>query len=674
MDCTDYSFREVLAGCLTSDEFRETLMKALKVGCFCTPSFHSYRDVPRIYEYDSTGLNIESRVLKLWNWHFTLSMEVVRLPGVLPPRCPEKVPVVKDEKTGTFYRADCLLKQFCFEKLEKASSLNAEKAAEFNQLLRNLYTLSEEELGKHIKDYGITAPDTQNTLSIPFFVKWSVQTPICAPPFQFGPYMRPRYEQDKFEDLTRLFEENDCSFPVATCHIGQSFEEEISPSRGLVIRHEFSVAEIQHFVDPKDTTHGKFRAVAEVETFMFPREQQKYGQSAIKIVLDQAVSKGIVDNMTLAYYIGKAFLFLTCLGIDKDHLRFRQRFRSEMAPYAVDCWVAEIECSSGWIECVDIAYSPEYDSQARAVKSVVALMDNEKLTKTKEEEKSGLALIDNEKLTETTEEEEKNGVVLNDNEKLSETREEEDEIEFALHDNGTFIETIAAREPTVAPNEKELGHAFEGNQKIVIESLLAMSKEEALLMKDDLASEGESAFLVRTWGKTVTIKDNMVNISVKRTRERERVFRPSVIEPSFCIERIIHCLFEHSLYMRPSKAGDERVSVFRFPPLVAPIECAVFSMREKKPNHESARLIRRSLTDAGVSYRNFIAGNTTGKEYAEADELGVPFAIIVDSNVDVSIRDRDSGDKVRVSVGEAASVVKGLIDGHKTWSCICSSF
>ncbi|XP_030529303.1 glycine--tRNA ligase, mitochondrial 1-like isoform X2 [Rhodamnia argentea] len=615
MDCTDYSFREVLAGCLTSDEFRETLMKALKVGCFCTPSFHSYRDVPRIYEYDSTGLNIESRVLKLWNWHFTLSMEVVRLPGVLPPRCPEKVPVVKDEKTGTFYRADCLLKQFCFEKLEKASSLNAEKAAEFNQLLRNLYTLSEEELGKHIKDYGITAPDTQNTLSIPFFVKWSVQTPICAPPFQFGPYMRPRYEQDKFEDLTRLFEENDCSFPVATCHIGQSFEEEISPSRGLVIRHEFSVAEIQHFVDPKDTTHGKFRAVAEVETFMFPREQQKYGQSAIKIVLDQAVSKGIVDNMTLAYYIGKAFLFLTCLGIDKDHLRFRQRFRSEMAPYAVDCWVAEIECSSGWIECVDIAYSPEYDSQARA-----------------------------------------------------------DEIEFALHDNGTFIETIAAREPTVAPNEKELGHAFEGNQKIVIESLLAMSKEEALLMKDDLASEGESAFLVRTWGKTVTIKDNMVNISVKRTRERERVFRPSVIEPSFCIERIIHCLFEHSLYMRPSKAGDERVSVFRFPPLVAPIECAVFSMREKKPNHESARLIRRSLTDAGVSYRNFIAGNTTGKEYAEADELGVPFAIIVDSNVDVSIRDRDSGDKVRVSVGEAASVVKGLIDGHKTWSCICSSF
>ena len=38
--------------------------------------------------------------------------------------------MVKDEKTGTCYRADHLLKDFCKEKLEKDLSLSAEKAAE----------------------------------------------------------------------------------------------------------------------------------------------------------------------------------------------------------------------------------------------------------------------------------------------------------------------------------------------------------------------------------------------------------------------------------------------------------------------------------------------------------------------------------------------------------------
>ena len=77
--------------------------------------------------------------------------------------------------------------------------------------------------------------------------------------------------------------------------------------------------------------------------------------------------QGTVNNETLGYFIGRVYLFLTQLGIDKDRLRFRQHLPNEMAHYAADCWDAEIECSYGWIECVGIADRSAYDLRAHSV-------------------------------------------------------------------------------------------------------------------------------------------------------------------------------------------------------------------------------------------------------------------------------------------------------------------
>ena len=84
-----------------------------------------------------------------------------------------------------------------------------------------------------------------------------------------------------------------------------------------------------------------------------------------------------------------------------------------------------------------------------------------------------------------------------------------------------------------------------------------MNEKDALEMKAALESKGEVEFYVCTLGKNVSIKKNMISISKEKKKEHQRVFIPSVIEPSFGIGRIIYCLFEHSFYTRPSKAGDE---------------------------------------------------------------------------------------------------------------------
>ncbi|KAH0687430.1 hypothetical protein KY285_017995 [Solanum tuberosum] len=599
------------------ETFRQAVTNTLERRLFYIPSFKIYRGVAGLYDYGPPGCAVKSNVLAFWRQHFVLeeNMLEVDCPCVTPEvvlKASGHVDkftdlMVKDEKTGTCYRADHLLKDFCKDKLERDPNLPAEKAAEFRHVLAVLDDLSSEELGAKIKEYGITAPDTKNPLSAPYPFNLMFQTSIGPSGVSPG-YMRPETAQGIFVNFKDLYYYNGNKLPFAAAQIGQAFRNEISPRQGLLRVREFTLAEIEHFVDPEDKSHPKFPDVANLEFLMFPREDQVAGRSARRINIGEAVAQGVVNNETLGYFIGRVYLFLTHLGIDKDRLRFRQHLANEMAHYAADCWDAEIECSYGWIECVGIADRSAYDLRAHTDKSGVPLVAHEKFPEPREVEK----LI-------------------------------------------------------IVPAKKELGLAFKGNQKMVVEALEAMGEKEAMEMKETLESKGEAAFNVCTLDKVVTINKNMVSISKEIKKEHQRVFTPSVIEPSFGIGRIIYCLYEHSFNTRPSRDGDEQMNFFSFPPIVAPIKCTVFPLVQNQQYEEIARQIAKSLTVYGISYKIDITGTSIGKRYARTDELGVPFAITVDSASSVTIRERDSKQQIRVNVDEVASVIKEVTDGQSTW-------
>ncbi|KAJ6712919.1 GLYCINE--TRNA LIGASE 1 MITOCHONDRIAL [Salix purpurea] len=609
---------------VSKEAFRQAVVNTLVGRLFFIPSFKIYGGVAGLYDYGPPGCAIKSNVLAFWRQHFVLeeNMLEVDCPCVTPEvvlKASGHVDkftdlMVKDEKTGTCYRADHLLKDFCNEKIQKDLSITAEKAAELKHVLAVLDDLSAEELGTKIKEYGITAPDTRNPLSDPYPFNLMFQTSIGPSGLSPG-YMRPETAQGIFVNFKDLYNYNGNKLPFAAAQIGQAFRNEISPRQGLLRVREFTLAEIEHFVDPDDKSHPKYSEVADLEFLMFPREQQISGQSAKKTCLGEAVSKGIVNNETLGYFIGRVYLFLTCLGIDKDRLRFRQHLANEMAHYAADCWDAEIESSYGWIECVGIADRSAYDLRAHMDKSGVPLVARERISEPKEVEKL-----------------------------------------------------------VIAPVKKELGLSFKGNQKKVVEALEAMNEKEALDMKSSLETKGEVEFHVCTLGENVTIKKSMVSISKEKKKEHQRTFTPSVIEPSFGIGRIIYCLYEHSFYLRSSKAGDEQLNVFRFPPLVAPIKCTVFPLVQNQQYEDVAKIISKSLTAAGISHKIDITGTSIGKRYARTDELGVPFAITVDSTSSVTIRERDSKDQIRVNVEEAATVMKSVTDGNTTWADAWANF
>ena len=76
-----------------------------------------------------------------------------------------------------------------------------------------------------------------------------------------------------------------------------------------------------------------------------------------------------------------------------------------------------------------------------------------------------------------------------------------------------------------------------------------------------------------------------------------RTFIPSVIEPSFGVGRIMYCMFEHAFYHRE---GDEKRTVFRFQPVVAPFKATVLPLLQKESMNALAQEVSTQLTRAGL--------------------------------------------------------------------------
>ena len=355
--------------------------------------------------------------------------------------------------------------------------------------------------------------------------------------------------------------------------------------------------------------HPRFASVADLAPLLFNRERQAAVEKPMEMTLGEAVSKGIIANETLGYFMGRTYLFLVKCGVDPKRLRFRQHLQHEMAHYACDCWDAEIECSYGWVECVGLADRSAYDLTAHAAVSKVDLSAHE----------------------------------------VFDTPREEEMVE-------------------IKPSKKDIAKAFKRDTKAVTEALEAMDEAEAMAMAERHAAGDEASVTNAATGQEFAIAPGMVAIAKKTKKVTGRSFVPSVIEPSFGIGRVLYMVFEHSFYVRED---DDQKTVFKFPPVIAPTKCALFPLQVKKDFDPMLERISRSLVAAGVSNKVDDSGASIGKRYARMDELGVPFAITVDfdslKDETVTLRERDSTAQVRLPAAECAGVLSALSSGASSW-------
>src|SRR3989344_240090 len=141
----------------------------------------------------------------------------------------------------------------------------------------------------------------------------------------------------------------------------------------------------------------------------------------------------------------------------------------------------------------------------------------------------------------------------------------------------------------------------------------------------------------------------------------DRRFVPHVLELSFGVDRNIYALLELSYKEEGGR------SLFSFPRVVAPFDCAVFPLVNKDGLGEKAVELKEFLKDCGFAV--FYDGSgSIGRRYRRIDEIGVPLGITVDHKTledrTVTLRDRDTMQQVRVAINDLEETLKKYQKGH----------
>lgn len=136
-------------------------------------------------------------------------------------------------------------------------------------------------------------------------------------------------------------------------------------------------------------------------------------------------------------------------------------------------------------------------------------------------------------------------------------------------------------------------------------------------------------------------------------------FVPHVLELSFGIDRNIYSLL--ILFYDEEK---ER-TIFRFPRLLAPYDAALFPLVSKDGLPEKALKIKKLLQDLGFVIFYDESGSI-GRRYRRMDEVGTPFCVTIDYETleqnDITVRDRDTMEQIRVKIDDLCMILKKLID------------
>lgn len=590
---------------------------------FYDQSFSIYGGIAGLYDFGPMGCALKSNILEQWKRFFVLEEQMLEIDCSM--LTPERVletsghvekfadTMVKDKKTGECFRLDHLIKNR-LETLIKDKKQTPEVKEECKDIIIKLDGMTTEQMSDIVNKFNMKSPTTGNDLSEPVDFNLMFATQIGPTGDQKG-FLRPETAQGIFVNFKRLLEFNQGRLPFAAAQIGNAFRNEISPRSGLLRVREFTMAEIEHFCDPSDKSHSKFIDVENTIMRLYSACNQMDGQPPVDITIGEAVSKGMVANQTLGYFMARIYLFMMKIGVTKEKLRFRQHMSNEMAHYAVDCWDAECLTSYGWVECIGCADRSAYDLSKHGEETKQRLVAERKLPAPK--------------TIQVTELEMDKGLIG----------------KTLRKDSKECVEKLSK----LSINEVKQLHEFIDNGKCDPTTGLTLCK-----IGDKEFQINKEMIPLKSYSKTIHVEEIV----------------PNVIEPSFGIGRIIYTLLEHTFKIREK---DEQRTYLSLPPLVAPLKCCVLPLLDNDKFTPLVSLLSKSLCQKGVSNKIDDSSGSVGRRYARTDEIAVPYCITVDFDSlvepqSVTIRERDSMEQIRVPVSEVVDLVYNLSQGNTVWN------
>ena len=467
------------------------------------------------------------------------------------------------------------------------------------------------EIKRLIDEHGIKCPQCGKTGTFGEVSSFNLmfRTAIGPGTERVG-YLRPETAQGMFINFEHLFRFYREKLPFGVTQIGKSYRNEISPRQGVIRLREFTQAEAEIFINPRDKTHPKFSAVGDTILRLYPASQQEGGSGAgvagvaggtggadggiTEIAVRDAVNQGIIAHEFIAYHLVLTNLFLARVGIDPARLRFRQHQPDEMAHYAIDCWDAEVLTDRfGWVELVGIADRTDYDLVSHTTHS-----------------KHDLSVV-------------------------------------MEYDTPEQVERIV-----VTPDMGVIGPRYKGKAGKVLAALKNLKEED--FSGDEIKVEVDC--------ETITIPRDIVEYKTILEEVRGEKIVPHVIEPSFGIDRVIYAALEHSF--AEEIVDCETRTVLRLPAEIAPVQVAVLPLLTRDELIEPALKIVQMCRRSGI-FVSYDDGGTIGRRYRRNDEIGTPFSVTIDYDTldddTVTVRNRDSMAQIRVPVTKLVETIHEIL-------------
>ncbi len=609
------------------DKYEKVFELAKRRG-FLWNSFELYGGSRGFYDYGPLGSTLKRRIEQTWREFYVIQE------GFMEIECPtiglEEV-FIASGHVGGFSDPLC-------------ECMNCKEAFRADHLVENVMdapgTLSAEDLTKVIRENEIRCPECGGEFRDAYEFNLMFKTTIGPGTGRQG-YLRPETAQGMFVDFQRLSKFYRDKLPFGAVQIGKSYRNEIAPRQGVIRLREFTQAECEIFVDPRNKKHPNFERFADRELMLYSQEAQQKGES-FRMTVQEAVKAGIIAHEILGYNIALTNEFLTKVGIDPARLRFRQHLTDEMAHYAIDCWDAEIETDRfGWVEIVGIADRTDYDLKAHARVSKTELYV------------------------------------------------------YVEYDEPKMVTRFV-----VNPNMGKLGPIFKGKAKAVADALKQLSEEELSKSEIKVTVGGEeltvSSDAVDFAEETVKVSgENVIPHVIEPSYGIDRIFY-GVMEHAYDEENVTQKAAKSGLKGaeeagKESEAKDSKTSkdegeaegeeetrlVMHLASAIAPVQVAVLPLLTRKELADPAKDLILKLREKTLLV-NYDDSGTIGRRYRRNDEIGTPYCVTVDYDTlkdgTVTIRDRDSMRQVRAPIKGIENVLYELIYRDRTFESTGNPF
>ena len=549
---------------------------------FLWPSFEIYSGVSGFTDYGPLGASLKNNIMQKWRKQYVSGEGFYEIEG--PTVMPKEVlkasghvdnftdPMTKCEECGEVFRADHIIEEVIGEDVE---------------------SLENEELDQIVIDNNIRCPECGGKLANIWNYNLMFKTMIGAKGDKVG-YMRPETAQGIFILFKRLERFFRGKLPFGAVQLGKAYRNEISPRQGVIRLREFTQAEAEIFLNPKDKTTPKFAQIADEILYLNSQEVQENNGEPLKITAKEALDKGIVANEMLIYQLYLAKKFLNEIGIPDDVLRFRQHLPGEMAHYALDCWDVEVLTDKyGWVEIIGIADRGDYD--------------------------------------------------LSSHSKYS-----NDELNVFIEYN----EPKKVKKTVVKPNLSKFGPVFKGDSPKIKQAI--EEADPAEVMK---AIEEEGKFVVEL-DKTYEVPEELLIFEdVEEEINGEKII-PHVIEPSFGIDRIVYSVLLHSFHTAENEDDKDyfkfaksiapvQLGIFPLVNKEGPREIAI-DLTEKLRSHG----FTVEYDASGTIGKRYARADEIGIPLA----ITVDFESLEDNQV--TVRDRDTEQQERIAIDSLEDYLK----------------